>query len=101
MAELEPQYLLAVQQTLIVVAIVLAGYVLGWILQKLLKTTLTKVGLPSAESAVVGSATKYGVTFLAVLMALSEVNVPLTPFLVALAIVGVTIGLASHRLVEN
>ncbi|MFB0551439.1 MAG: mechanosensitive ion channel family protein [Nitrososphaeria archaeon] len=101
MAELEPQYLLMVQQALIAVAIVLAGYVLGWLLEKLLKTTLKKVGLPSAESAVVGSATKYGVTFIAVLMALSEVDVPLTPFLVALAIVGVTIGLASHRLVEN
>jgi small conductance mechanosensitive channel len=88
-------------QALGAVVILLATYLVGKAVEKVLKGGLKKAGIPETETIIVSSGTKYTIYFIGILVSLGHIGMSVTPFLAALAIIAVVFGFTARSAIEN
>jgi len=81
--------------------ILVGTYIVGRMIQKILRQALRKAAIPRAEVLVVSTSSKYIILFVGVLAALEILAIPIVPFLGAFGILALMIGLASRSLMES
>lgn len=86
---------------LTVALILVATYVLGWVLSILLKRTFRKVGIPETELITITPIVKYSIYIAGILIALNYIGIPVAYFLIAIALVAAVLGISARSALDN
>jgi len=90
-----------IHQAMGAAAILVATYILGQIVTRILRTGLRKAGVYQAETIVVASVAKYFIYVMGLLVVLGYVGIPITSILVGFVVVALILGFAARNAMEN